>query len=97
MISTTSTKGELQTSKQIEEQQFSEYEELPFQKGFPLKEDNKTKISNHDREICMAILSDPTNQKDNPTTLEDLDYDDFLSEMEASEAATASNEITPPP
>ena len=97
LTSTASTKGELQTSKQIVEQQFSEYEELPFQKGFHLKEDNKTKISNHDREIFMAILSDPTNQKDNPMALLDLDYDDFLSEMEASEAAAASYEIPPSP
>ena len=44
----------------------------------------------------MAILSDPTNQKDNSTTLEGLDYDEFLSETEASEAATASLK-TPPP
>ena len=41
----------------------------------------------------MAILSDPTNQKANSMELEDLNYDDFLSEMEASEAATASYEM----
>ena len=45
----------------------------------------------------MAILSDPTNRKANSTALEDLDYDDFLSETEASEAVAASYEIPPPP
>jgi len=97
-ISAVTIKRELQPSIQEEQRrQFLEYEELPFQQGFLLKEDNKTNISDHDREIFMTILSDPTNQKDNPTALEDLDYDDFLSEMEASEAAAASNEIPPPP
>ena len=33
-------KGELQSSNQREKQQFSEDEELPFQQGLPLKEDN---------------------------------------------------------
>ena len=57
-----------------------------------IKEDNKTKISDHNREIFMAILSDST-------ALEDLDYDEFLSETEASEAAAAaaSYKIPPPP
>jgi len=36
-------------------------------------------------------------QKANPTVLEDLDYDDFLSETEESEAVAASYEIPPPP
>ena len=45
----------------------------------------------------MAILSDPTNRKANSTTLEDLDYDDFLSETEASEAVAATYEIPPAP
>jgi hypothetical protein len=75
-----STKGEPQSSNQREEQQFSEYKELPFQQGLPLKEDNKMKIFDHDHEICMEILSDPTNQKANSTVLEDLNYDKFLSE-----------------
>ena len=61
--------------------QFSENKELPFQQGFPLKKDNnKTKIPDHGREIFMAILSDPTNRKTNSTTLEDFDYDEFLSQ-----------------
>ena len=45
----------------------------------------------------MAILSDPTNRKINPTALEDLDYDDFLSEVEASESVAVSYQIPPPP
>ena len=45
----------------------------------------------------MAILSDPTSRKAKSTVLEDLDYDEFLSEMEASEAVAASYEIPPPP
>ena len=45
----------------------------------------------------MAILSDPTNRMVNPTALEDLDYDDFLSEAEVRETAAASDEIPPPP
>ena len=45
----------------------------------------------------MAILSDPTNQKANSTALEYLDYDDFLSKMEASEAVAASYEFPPSP
>ena len=45
----------------------------------------------------MAFLSDATNRKTNPTVLEDLDYDEFLSEMEMSKAAATSYEIPPPP
>ena len=45
----------------------------------------------------MAFLSNATNRKTNPTVLEDLDYDEFLSEMEVSEAAATSYEIPPPP
>ena len=45
----------------------------------------------------MAILLDPTNQKANSTALEYLDYDDFLSKMEASEAVAASYEFPPSP
>ena len=45
----------------------------------------------------MTILSDPTNQKANPTALEDLDYDEFLSELEMSEAAATSYKTPPPP
>ena len=41
----------------------------------------------------MAILSDPTNQKANSMELEDLSYNDFLPEMEASEAVAASYEM----
>ena len=43
----------------------------------------------------MAFLSDATNRKANSTTLEDLDYDEFLSEPEMSEAAASSYEIPP--
>lgn len=45
----------------------------------------------------MAFLSDATNQKANSTALEDLDYDDFLSEPEVNEATTTSCEIPSPP
>ena len=90
-------KGELQSLIQEERQQFSEDEELPFQWGLPLKEDNiNSKIRNHNHEIFMAFLSDNTNRKANSTTLEDLDYDEFLSEPEMSEAAATSYEIPPP-
>ena len=89
-------KRELQILR--EKQQFSEDEELPFQQGLLLKEDIvNPKIRNHNREIFMAFLSDATNRKANSTTLEDLDYDEFLSEPEMSEAAATSYEIHPPP
>jgi hypothetical protein len=45
----------------------------------------------------MAILSKPTNRKDNPTALEDLDYDDFLSDAGESETVAISYEISPSP
>ena len=44
----------------------------------------------------MAFLSDATNRKVDSTALEDLNYDEFLSEPEITEAATASHEIPPP-
>ena len=97
-ISATTSKAELQPMNSREKRQFSEYEELPFQQGLPLKEDdNKSKIPVHDREIFMAILSEPTNQKDNPTAQEDIDYDDFLSNAGESEIVAISCEIPPPP
>ena len=43
----------------------------------------------------MAFLSDATNRKSDSTTLEDLDYDEFLSEPEIT-AAAASYENPPP-
>ena len=43
----------------------------------------------------MAFLSDATNRKVDSTALEDLNYDEFLSESEKTEAA--SSEISPPP
>ena len=45
----------------------------------------------------MAFLSDNTNRKATSTLLEDLDYDEFLSELEMSETAATSYEIPPPP
>jgi hypothetical protein len=45
----------------------------------------------------MAFLSDDANRKANSTTLEDLDYDEFLSEPEMREATATSYEIPPPP
>ena len=44
----------------------------------------------------MAFLSDPTNRKSDSTALEDLDYDEFLSEPDKTEAAAASHENPPP-
>ena len=41
----------------------------------------------------MAFLSDATNRRSDSTTLEDLNYDEFLSEPEA---ATASYKNPPP-
>jgi len=45
----------------------------------------------------MAILSDQTNRKTNSMPLEDLDYDDFLSQAEASETVAASYKFPPSP
>ena len=45
----------------------------------------------------MAILSEPKDRNDNLTVLEDLDYDDFLSEAEAAETVAINYEIPPPP
>jgi len=44
----------------------------------------------------VAILLDPTNRKTNSTTLEDIDYNEFFSETEATETA-ASHKIPSPP
>ena len=44
----------------------------------------------------MASLSDAPNRRSYSTTLEDLDYDEFLSEPEITEAAAASHENPPP-
>ena len=43
----------------------------------------------------MTFLSDAMNQKVDSTSLEDLNYDEFPSEPEITEAASA--EIPPPP
>ena len=92
--STATTKMELHSG---ERQQFSEDEELPFQEGLPLKEDNiNSKICNHDREIFMALLSYATNRESDSTTLEDLDYNEFLSGPETTETAAATCENPPP-
>ena len=91
--STATTKTELQSS---ERQQLSEDKELPFQQGLPFKEDNiNSKIRGHNRENFMTFLSDATNRKVDSTALEDLNYDEFLSEPEITEVA--SYEIPPPP
>ena len=44
----------------------------------------------------MSFLSDATNQENDSTILEDLDYDEFLSEPEITETAAASSENSPP-
>ena len=80
-----------------EVEQFSEDEELPFQQGLPLKEDNiNSKIRNHDREIFMALHPDATNRECDSTTLEDLDYDEFLFGPETTKTAAATYENPPP-
>ena len=74
-------KRERQSVNKKGRQQLSEDEELPFQQGHPLKEDNiNSKIRSHNHEIFMAFLSDATNRKSDSTPLEDLDYNEFLSE-----------------
>jgi len=95
--SSINTKGDRQSANQRERQQFSEDEELPFQQGFPLKENSiNSKIRCHNREIFMAFLSDATNRENNSTTLEDLDYDEFLSGPETTETTAATCENPPP-
>jgi len=44
----------------------------------------------------MAFISDATNRENNSTTLEDLDYDEFLSGPETTEIAAATCENPPP-
>ena len=44
----------------------------------------------------MAFLSDPTNREYNSMTLEDLDYNNFLSELETTEIVVATCENPPP-
>ena len=41
----------------------------------------------------MAFLSDATNRENDSTTLEDFDYDEFLSGSETTETAAATCEI----
>ena len=45
----------------------------------------------------MAILSEPRDWKDNPAVLEDLDYNDFLSDVEATETTAINYKIPPLP
>ena len=44
----------------------------------------------------MAFLPDTANRKSESTTLEDMDYDEFLSKPEITEAAAVSYENPPP-
>ena len=44
----------------------------------------------------MAFLSNPTNRKIDSIAMEDLEYNEFLSELEITEVATASHENPPP-
>jgi len=56
-VSAISTKEERQSAIQRRHQQLLEDEELPFQQGLPLKEDNiNSKIRSHNREIFMAFF-----------------------------------------
>ena len=52
-----------------------------------MKENSNSKSPNHEREIFMAILSEPKDRKDNSAEQVDLNYDDFLRDKEAIEAA----------
>ena len=45
----------------------------------------------------MAILSEPRDWKDNPAVLEDLDYNDFISDAEATKTIAINYEIPPLP
>ena len=45
--------------------------------------------------FSWLFLSDTINRKSDSTTLEDLDYDEFLSKSEITEATTASHENLP--
>ena len=45
----------------------------------------------------MAIPSEPEDRKENPTAREDLDYDNFLFNIEVAETAAINYKILPPP
>jgi len=98
LVSANTTRREHQFTDQTrKKRQFSEYKELPFQQGLPLKDDKKSKIPNPDREIFMAIPSESEDRKENPTAREDLDYDNFLFDIEVAETTAINYEILPPP
>ena len=44
----------------------------------------------------MAFISDATNRENDSTTLEDFDYDEFLSGLETTEIVAATCENPPP-
>ena len=45
----------------------------------------------------MAFLSDASNRENDSTTLEDFDYNEFLSDAEATETEAVNYEIPSPP
>ena len=78
--------------------------ELPFQQGVPLQEeDDDQKTHFPDREISMAIISEIQEHNDDPMERVDLinynssDYDEFLSDAEATETEAVNYEIPSPP
>ena len=67
----------------------SQNDDLPFQEGFPIEEDDTQEIRNPDREIFMviiSIISEIEDHGDNPMGRVDLvdynssDYDEYLSD-----------------
>jgi len=81
----------------------SEDIELPFQEGVPLQEEDNQKTLSPDREIFMAIISEIMEHEDDPMERVDLvdynssDYDEYLSDAEATEIETVNYKIPPPP
>ena len=67
----------------------SQNDDLPFQEGFPIEEDDTQEICNPNREIFMviiSIISEIEDHGDNPMGRVDLvdynssDYDEYLSD-----------------
>ena len=88
----------------LQDRQLSEDVELLFQQGVPLhEEDDDQKTHFPDREIFMAIISEIQEHNDDPIEQVELinynssDYDEFLSDVEATETEAVNYEIPSPP